>query len=476
MCRAFANSVVGILAACSVWGSALEPFVGETAEFKQVAKQDAHYVRAIPEAELPATWAVPDDSGALCKIPVASDSRKDRLLARSNIYAGGLIAFKNYLARARLEGKPSEAIWFPAKPAEVVGESNVACILEDASQSPEDILFLSRLLVDGHRGAKEVRLTGHSERPWHLVYSRSGRLVSVSDDGTIRLWDVSPSSPGCGRQVAQFPGYTRDTNGNPTRGEFAAFSPFGHWLATVFGKRVSFRRPSDGTEVFAWEPNLPPGLRIMSIRFDPNGNSLFAFIEDARETGTPQPKFLRYDIDGHRESQFIGSSAVIDGRMVGDGRYVITWDGSQNVVFWETESGKEVAALQVAPRRVYDVAFSPAGDVLVTAGDDGEVKFWKIADRSRLNTTKPYRHSGLDLVDVFGDGKYMWTGGDGWLKEWETPEFMWDRRPKLEIVSSESKNGITTNRYADGTIETSSGEGWIKRRLPNGAEETYQRQ
>ncbi len=69
--------------------------------------------------------------------------------AHSSIYAGGLIAFKNYLASARLEGKPSEAIWLPARPVEIVGGSNVACTLEDASQSPGDILFLSRLLIEG---------------------------------------------------------------------------------------------------------------------------------------------------------------------------------------------------------------------------------------------------------------------------------------------------------------------------------------
>ncbi len=187
----------------------------------------------------------------------------------------------------------------------------------------------------------------------------------------------------------------REGNGNATRGEFIAFSPFGHWLATVFGKRVSFRRPSSGTEMFAWEPNLPEGQRIAAIRFDPNGNSLFAFPENAKDTRTPEIKFFQYDIDGREDRAFKGTHGAVDGRATNDGKYVITWDGSGDIVFWDRETAREAAVLHAAPSHVYDVAISPIGDVLVTAGDDGEVKFWKIADRSRLSTTKPYRHDGV---------------------------------------------------------------------------------
>ena len=52
-----------------------------------------------------------------------------------------------------------------------------------------------------------------------------------------------------------------------------------------------------------------------------------------------------------------------------------------------------------------------------TAGDDGEVKFWKIADRTQLETKHPYRHDGVDLLQFSDDGMRCMTGSDdGWRR------------------------------------------------------------
>src|SRR5262249_53472151 len=104
---------------------------------------------------------------------------------------------------------------------------------------------------------------------------------------------------------------------------------------------------------------------------------------------------------------------------------------------------------------VYDVAFSPAGDVMATADDDGEVKFWKVADQSRLETPQPFRHEGIDLIQFSTDGKTLFTASDdGWLKAWMAPEFTWDRRPQPTQTEYRA-DGTLIETFSDGTVTTS---------------------
>src|SRR5205085_2243327 len=156
-----------------------------------------------------------------------------------------------------------------------------------------------------------------TEDPWRLILwlgHISDRLVSLSDDGSMRLWAMGRlsdriSMPGPngtagwnvivlpGQEIAKFPCYGRDEKGGVTRGEFAAFSPYGHWLATTYNDKVSFRSPKDGHEQFAWNAGLANGQRIMAIRFDPDGNTLLAFLENVESTQSANRKFLQYDLD-----------------------------------------------------------------------------------------------------------------------------------------------------------------------------------
>jgi len=124
-------------------------------------------------------------------------------------------------------------------------------------------------------------------------------------------------------------------------------------------------------------------------------------------------------------------------------------------VFWDQSERKELAVIQVAPEHVYDVAFSPAGDVMATAGDDGEVKFWKIADQSRLETPQPFLHESIDLVQFSADGRTLFTGSDdGWLKAWTAPDFTWDRRPQ-PTQSEYRGDGTLIETFPGGSVKTS---------------------
>jgi WD40 repeat protein len=67
---------------------------------------------------------------------------------------------------------------------------------------------------------------------------------------------------------------------------------------------------------------------------------------------------------------------------------------SPRVVVWDVATGKQVLAWDGAPRRVWDVAFTPDGKELMTGGDDGVVQARDAA------TGKPLRKIGSDLGEV----------------------------------------------------------------------------
>jgi WD40 repeat protein len=129
------------------------------------------------------------------------------------------------------------------------------------------------LVCAGVSGRDIKRLRGHRIQPWRILFSPDGsRLISCSDDQSMRLWDVKK-----GRQVAVFPGYGYGGNGSDVRGEFVGFSPDGKWLATAYEGKVSLRDPRNGAEKVTWQPYDTPFPSIDAARFAHDSQSLFAF-------------------------------------------------------------------------------------------------------------------------------------------------------------------------------------------------------
>ena len=426
-----------------------------------------------------------DDSGAIYKYRDDVPVRKEQFLGRQNFLSKrGLVQLLTDEVRFDVQVLGFRKVTL-SKPVEhaVVGDfSKLICSLapDDNGHQSADLLYLDFFLPPRHP-PPEIWLRGHTVVPWFFLFAPGGnRLVTCSDDGSMRLWDLDSHgairpNPTLGLEIAKFPAYVPDKNGNTIRGDFAAISPYGRWLATVYEHKVSFRTPKDGAEQFSWEPDSAFGQRIMALRFDPNGNNVFAFLENAKPTKNPSIKFWRYTIGSRDGWPFEGTHGVVDGRATIDEKFVITWDGSPEIAFWDVAQHKEIAALKVAPEHVYDVAVSAMGDVVATAGDDGEVKFWKIADRSRLDTKHPFKHDGVDRLNFFSDGEHLATySDDGWMKVWDSPDFFVSRhRPGHWGVGG--LDGTFTQSWTDSVTKTSP-DGWVEETFPDGTVKTYRQQ
>src|SRR5258708_655386 len=80
---------------------------------------------------------------------------------------------------------------------------------------------------------------------------------------------------------------------------------------------------------------------------------------------------------------------------------------------------------QPAPARlahdkpVYALAFTPDGRTLLTASDDGAVRFWDVVTRREVRRWQAH-HGGTLGLTLTADGKTLATGGrDGLVRLWD---------------------------------------------------------
>ena len=416
--------------------------------------------------EMVAALSFVDDSGALWKTKLAAFSLGDNTLGRPVRFAIEsdcvLTPFNDCLLFRRTKDGWIDKVRGQRLPARISQVSStpgrVLCAIDENSAG-ERAVYYSPL--------REILPLADLNSTVRRIVVDSDRAVTTSDDGTMRLWDVWPSRV---RQIASYTTYPKDASGQPFLGEFAAFSPYSQRLATVYEHTVIFRSPKSGDVLFTWAVNGAPSPRVAAIRFDPSGNNLYAFLEDSKSTSDASVKFFQYDDNSGQSWPYQGKHGVVDGRATSDGNYVITWDGSPEIVFWDANKRTETAAIKVAPKHVFDVTFSRLGDVMVTAGDDGEIRFWNVAKQSQYDETTGYRHKGVRVVRFSDDGQYLATlSDDGWLRVWAAPAYCHESRPTM--VAHEFGPNSTCLKLSDGTSEEHRTDGTVIKTNPDGTTE-----
>jgi WD40 repeat protein len=269
-----------------------------------------------------------------------------------------------------------------------------------------------------------LTLKGHAAAVTSVVFSPDGqRLATVSGERWIRestngkttsyfrqsgddsqkLWDANS-----GREICTWQGIGRKSR---------LFSPDSKWLATANGSEILLWDTTEGHEAMVLKGHTQP---VGSMAFSPDGRRLASAAADRRG---PRELKLWNVTSGQTLFSRTGEPEGLAGPVAclafsSDSKWLVTGSVSDQielperlqrsddltVVVWDASTGQTSLTLKGRLGHViYDVAFSPDGKWLATAGSAKTVRVWDAATGQELLDLKGHT-DGVRTVLFSPDG------------------------------------------------------------------------
>ena len=231
----------------------------------------------------------------------------------------------------------------------------------------------------GRAGNPDKMLSSSDPANWEetfaAVFSPDGRHVATGSlQGTVKIWDVQTGKP------------LRSWKGIAKQIHALDYSPDGSRLLLVYAdgnkNEVAVWSTSEGKELVHWG-GFSTGVR--AAHFSPNG--LRVLIVPGNEWRRRQPK------------QFLGTN----------GELVFANPEDRTVYLRDVESGQDIALFKGHESDVTFAQFNADGSEVVTAEEDGTVRFWNSGDRWQYGTELPGPASVVAEAAFSPDGRCVMT-------------------------------------------------------------------